>query len=39
MMLAAAKGSDLLIRAEGSDAEAALDCVAALVLDRFGEDE
>ncbi len=39
MMLAAAKGSELCIRAEGADAGAALDAIEALVNDRFGEDE
>ena len=39
MMLAAAKGSDLSIRAEGPDAEDALDAIETLVNDRFGEDE
>ena len=39
MMLAAAKGSDLFIRAEGPDAEDALDAIETLVNDRFGEDE
>jgi phosphocarrier protein len=39
MMLAAAKGSDLRIRAEGPDAEAALESIAALIDNRFGEEE
>lgn len=39
MMLAAAKGSELLLRAEGQDAEDALDSIEALVNDRFGENE
>ena len=39
MMLAAAKGSALEVKAEGPGAEAALDRIEALVLDRFGEDE
>jgi len=39
MMLAAAKGSELCIRAEGSDADDALDAIETLVTNRFGEDE
>lgn len=39
MMLAAAKGSELLLRAEGPDAEAALSSIETLVNDRFGESE
>ncbi len=39
MMLAAHKGSELQIRAEGPDAEAAVARLAALVADRFGEDK
>jgi len=39
MMLAACKGTDLQLRAEGDDAEAALSAILALVNDRFGEDE
>jgi len=39
MMLAAARGSRILITAEGNDAEAALDSLEALVRDRFGEDQ
>ncbi len=38
MMLAAAKGSQITLIAEGADAEQALDEMAALVADRFGED-
>jgi phosphocarrier protein HPr len=38
MMLAAGPGSQLLIRAEGSDADAALAALVALVQDGFGED-
>ncbi|MBL4774605.1 MAG: HPr family phosphocarrier protein [Mariprofundus sp.] len=37
MMLAACKGTDLQLRAEGEDAEAALTAILALVNDRFGE--
>ena len=38
MMLAAECGSELLIRAEGEDADAALDALRALVGAGFGED-
>lgn len=37
MMLAAEFGSTILIRAEGIDAEAALDALAALAAAKFGE--
>lgn len=37
MMLAAGKGMELRIRAEGTDAEAALEELGALVANRFGE--
>jgi phosphocarrier protein HPr len=37
MMLAAECGSSLLLRAEGADAEAALDALASLIANRFGE--
>lgn len=37
MMLAAARGSRILISADGEDAEAALDALEELVRDRFGE--
>ena len=39
MMLAAAKGSEITLIAEGDDARQALDEMAQLVADRFGEDE
>jgi len=39
MMLAASKGSELLLRTEGDDAEQALEALATLVNDRFGEAE
>jgi len=39
MMLAASKGTELTLRAEGDDAEAALDALEQLVNDRFGEAE
>jgi phosphocarrier protein len=38
MMLAAAKGSSITLIAEGEDAEQALDEIAALIADRFGEE-
>lgn len=37
MMLAAECGSTILVRAEGEDADAALDALAALVANGFGE--
>lgn len=37
MMLAAEHGSTLLLRADGADAEAALEALAALVAAGFGE--
>ena len=39
MMLAAGKGAEVLIEAEGADADAALAALAALITDRFGEGE
>ncbi|HMV37571.1 HPr family phosphocarrier protein [Plasticicumulans sp.] len=39
MMLAAGKGSVITLSADGPDAEAALDGLATLVADRFGEGE
>ena len=39
MMLAACKGTELILRAEGRDAQTALDAIEALVNDRFGEGE
>jgi phosphocarrier protein len=39
MMLAAAKGTTLELSADGSDAEAALQQLEALVAERFGEEE
>jgi len=38
MMLAAAQGSEITIEAEGEDADEALDALAELVADRFGEE-
>lgn len=39
MMLAAAKGTELRLRAEGPDAEAAIGSIEELVNSRFGESE
>jgi phosphocarrier protein HPr len=39
MMLAAGKDSEVLIEAEGADADAALAAITALIADRFGEGE
>lgn len=38
MMLAAGQGTTILVDADGPEAAAALDAIAALVADRFGED-
>jgi len=38
MMLAAEYGSQLTIRADGTDAEAALEALRELIANRFGED-
>ena len=38
MMLAAEHGSDIVIRASGEDAEAAVESLVELVESRFGED-
>lgn len=37
MMLAAECGSSLELRADGADADAALDALAALIANKFGE--
>ena len=37
MMLAAECGSSLLMRAEGDDADAALDALSTLIVNKFGE--
>ncbi len=37
MMLAAECGSELIVRANGSDAQEAVDAIAALVANKFGE--
>ena len=39
MMLAAGKGSTVLVEAQGADAEAALAAVLKLISDKFGEGE
>ncbi|MFN3629641.1 MAG: HPr family phosphocarrier protein [Casimicrobiaceae bacterium] len=39
MMLAAGKGTTITIETEGSDAEAAMASLVALIEDRFGEGE
>jgi phosphocarrier protein len=39
MMLAAGKGSRIVIEAEGEDAEPALAAILRLIADRFGEEE
>jgi phosphocarrier protein len=39
MMLAASRGTELVIRAEGTDADAALADLSELVANRFDEDE
>jgi phosphocarrier protein HPr len=37
MMLAAECGSEVIVRADGDDAEAAVDALAALIAGKFGE--
>ena len=39
LTLAAARGTELLIEADGADEREALDAVVALISGRFGEDE
>ncbi len=39
MALEAGKGTELLLRAEGDDAEEAIQALVQLVEDRFGEEE
>jgi phosphocarrier protein HPr len=39
MMLAAGKGSTIGIQTEGSDADAALQAILKLIVDKFGENE
>ncbi|MES2832003.1 MAG: HPr family phosphocarrier protein [Pseudomonadota bacterium] len=39
MMLAAGKGTKVLLEVEGSDEQACFDAIAALIENKFGEDE
>jgi phosphocarrier protein HPr len=39
MMLAAGKGSNVIVDTEGEQADAALEAILALIADRFGEAE
>lgn len=39
MMLAAGKGSRVVVETQGDDAEAALQAIRQLIADRFGEEE
>jgi phosphocarrier protein len=39
MMLAAAKGSVILVEADGAEADAALSAVLQLIQEKFGEGE
>ena len=39
MMLAASKGTELVIRANGDDEQEAADCLENLVAEKFGEKE
>ena len=39
MMLAAGKGSQVVVETSGSDAPAAMEALLALIADRFGEGE
>ena len=39
MMLAAGKGSQVVLEADGADAEAALAALAKLIAEKFGESE
>ena len=39
MMLAAGKGSKVMLEAQGADADAALKAITGLIADRFGENE
>lgn len=39
LTLGAAKGTTITVTAEGDAAEASLDAIAALIADRFGEEE
>jgi phosphocarrier protein HPr len=39
MMLAATRGTQVTLAADGADEAAAIDALAALIAERFGEDE
>ena len=39
MMLAASQGTELILRATGSDEDDAIEKIGELIADRFGEDE
>lgn len=39
MMLAASRGTDIIIRCEGDDADAALEAITTLINNRFDEPE
>ena len=39
MMLAASKGTELTLRTDGEDEQAAMDALVALIADKFGEGE
>jgi phosphocarrier protein len=39
MMLAAAKGSTVIVETDGPDEEQALSALSRLIAERFGEDE
>jgi len=39
LMLAASRGTSIDVRTDGSEAEAAMDALAALVANKFGEDK
>ena len=39
MMLAATQGTNAILRAEGDDAQQAIDAITSLADDRFGEEE
>lgn len=38
MMLAASPGCTIMVEAEGAEADAALEAIAALIADKFGEE-
>jgi phosphocarrier protein len=39
MMLAAGIGTSIVVTAKGPEAEAAMEAISALVLDKFGEEQ